>query len=965
MPNEIAQGAARPGAGRGLGGHGPDGRLGASGNISWRRSVCSLWQSTRDAAAGVRLVFETDLTMRYWHILRSRLRSLLFRGGREADLRDELQLHLEREIERLRANGLSPEAARSQALRTFGGVEQVKEGCRDARGIGLADALGRDVRYGARRLVRDWRFTAAAVLILGLGIGANTAIFGLVNMALFRQQQLADPERLVDIYQRVGNGGGAGANSYPAYLDMAADTSIFENTTAVLVPGGVSYRDAGTVRSGVAEYTTPSYLTVLGLRPSRGRWFDPADDSPGAAVVTVVGYQAWVRKFDSDPSLVGRTIYIQGVPATVIGIGPTGHNGTVNLGVVTDFWLPVAAVRALGGPPRVLDRRPPEAGFLVKARLRDGVSVAQAQAAMDNLGKRLAADYPREDPGGGIAVYASTDVRVHPELDVLLMALASVLLAVVGLVLAIACSNLATLLLVRGAARAREVSIRLAIGATRSQLVRHLLIESLLLSVAGGVAGCALAWWAIRSLRALELPIVVDVGLDAWVLGFAVLLSLATGMAFGLAPALKATRVDLVPTLRDDGEVRVPGRRLTLKNALVVFQVAVSVLLLGSASLFLQMVSASRTLRAGYAVDGVAILQTDARYAGYNAGEARNVYEELRRRAAAIPGVEAVALTRDMPMDTVGVAVVVEGNDPGASSSAPPIATPDTGAIWVGPGFFETLRIPLLAGRVIDERDRAGTPRVAVVSETMAREFFGSVDAVGRRFRIGPESAGWLEVVGVVRDTGTSDPQSDLVDPTPRLIYRSFEQADLLPTTVVARTSLDATGLVNAMQRELRDVDVALPILSAKTMARVLEDALAIPKAVVAFLAALGALGLTLAAIGLYAVVAFTVSRQAREIGIRMALGARSQQVVWDVARDVTVLVGLGTAAGLTLSLLAVLALRASAAPAQGIALFQPAIEPGAFLAIVTFMVIVGAAAAFGPARRAARMDPLIAIRRD
>src|SRR5688572_25704643 len=261
------------------------------GNLQEGRSLAA----TRDG---------TELTMRYWHILRSRLRSLLLGGRREADLREELQLHIDREIERLRANGLSPEAARSQALRTFGGVEQIKEGCRDARGIGLADALGRDVRYAASRLVRDWRFTATAVLILGLGIGANTAIFSLVNVALFRQQQLAEPDRLVEIYQRAGSGG-AGANSYPAYLDMAAYTEIFEGTTAVLVPGGVSYRDAGSVRSGIAEYTTSGYLDVLGLRPSRGRWFEPAEDRPGAAVVAVVGHQAWVRKFDADPSLVG------------------------------------------------------------------------------------------------------------------------------------------------------------------------------------------------------------------------------------------------------------------------------------------------------------------------------------------------------------------------------------------------------------------------------------------------------------------------------------------------------------------------------------------------------------------------------------------------------------------------------------------------------------------------------------
>ena len=357
-------------------------------------------------------------------------------------------------------------------------------------------------------------------------------------------------------------------------------------------------------------------------------------------MVAVVGHEAWTRKFRADPSVIGRTIQIEGVPVTIVGVGPAGHRGTINLGIVTDFWLPIASLPALGAPPRALERRPDEASFFVKARLRDGVTLAQAQAAMNILGTRLAAEYPKEDPGKGIAVFAASDVRIHPQMDGLLQAIASVLLVVVGLVLAIACSNLATLLLVRGAARAKEVSVRLALGATRGQIVRHLLTESLMLSVGGCITGCILAWWAIRSLSALDLPAFVDLRLDYRVLIFAVAISIVTGVAFGLAPALKATRIELVPTLRGDGEGRSSEHRwLTLKNALVVLQVAVSVVLLGGTGIFLQMLKASRTVRAGFAIDGVARLETDPRYAGYSATEARNAFEEIRRRIAAIPGV--------------------------------------------------------------------------------------------------------------------------------------------------------------------------------------------------------------------------------------------------------------------------------------------------------------------------------------
>jgi len=260
---------------------------------------------------------------------------------------------------------------------------------------GAMDALLRDTRHAVRRLARDWRFTAAAVLILGLGIGATTAIFSLINATLFRQQSFADPDRLVDMYQNPTNAGGMDANSYPAYLDMAAYTDVFAATTASLVPRGVNYLDEGALRPAVAEHTTAAYLSVLGLRPSLGRWFDAAEDTPDAAVVAVVGHAAWTRKFRADPSLIGRTIRIEGVPVTIVGVGPAGHRGTINIGIVTDFWLPISSLTALGAPPRTLERRPEEAAFFVKARLRDGVTVAQAQAAMRILGTRLAAEYPR------------------------------------------------------------------------------------------------------------------------------------------------------------------------------------------------------------------------------------------------------------------------------------------------------------------------------------------------------------------------------------------------------------------------------------------------------------------------------------------------------------------------------------------------------------------------------------------
>ena len=906
--------------------------------------------------------------MRLFHILQSRLRSILFRDRRESDLDEELQLHLDREIERLEATGLSHEQARLQALRAFGGVEQIKEAARDARGTGAWDALVRDTRQGLRRLVRDWRFTTAAVLILGLAIGANTAIFSVVNAVLFRKQAFADPDRLVNIYQNDRTGRPLVVTSYAAYKEIAEYPDVFASTMAGSIPNPGRYLHEGAVRDGVVEFATATYLDVLGLRPSLGRWFDQSEERPGAPLVAVVGYQAWTRLFRADPSLVGRVIKIEGRPVTIIGIGPANHRGTLDVGLGTDFWLPITAVPSIfpGFAPR--DVPTIFVPLFVKARLRDGVTVSQAKAAMDVLGRRLAAENPEAfriegefSLGPGMTVVPSTDVRIHPQADKPLMAIASLVLVVVGLVLAIACSNLATLLLVRGATRAKEVSVRLAMGATRRQLVRHLLSESVLLSLAGGIAGCIVASWGMRALQQIDLPFRLDFTVDYRVLAFAIAVSLVTGVVFGLAPALKATRVDLVQTLRDEGLQPIDHRRLTLKNALIVFQVAISVLLLGGTSIFLQMTAAARALRIGYAVDGVAMLETDLRFASYSDADARRVYDDLLRRIQAVPGVQSAALLRGLPMGPNSVQIVVDGASDQKGVEAVVFAA--------GPGFFDTLRIPLLYGRVFDARDRADTPHVAVITDRMARLYFGSVDAVGRRFRIQNNPNSWTEVIGVVRDTGTGDFEDDVLDPIGPPFYNSYTQTGAQPTTVMARTSGDAASLVAAMQRELRAVDVTLPVVTAQTMAQKLENAQAAPKGIATLFGALGGLGLVLASIGLYAVVAFAVARRSREIGIRMALGARSQQVVWSIAQGVAGLIGVGTGIGLVLLVLLILVMRAGSGSADigigNLTVYRPSIDPLALLTIAAVTALVGVAAAFVPGRRAALMDPLVALRHD
>ena len=900
--------------------------------------------------------------MRIWHIVTAWLRSVFLRGRREADLGEELRFHIDREIDRLVAAGVAPHQARLQARRTFGSVEAVKEESRDARGTTLVEHLVRDTRHAVRRLRRDWRFTVAAVLILGLGIGVNTAVFSVINAVLFRPQSVVNPDTLVDIYQNAPGGAPTG-NSYAAYLDMAAYTEIFANSAVTFIPHPITYADGGPPRQAIAENTSASYPSVLGLRPALGRWFTESEDALNAPPVVVLGYRAWTTRFASDPGVIGRIIRIEGTPVTIVGVAPANHAASMNFGAHTDFWMPLKTLVLFGAPPRSFERGVAESAFMVKARLRPGVTVTQAQAAMTALGARLAREFPKEDKGAGISVFASRDVRIHPQMDVILAGFATALLAIVGLVLAIACSNLATLLLVRGAARVKEVSVRLAVGATRGQLVRHLLTESVLLALAGGAAGCLMAWWTMRWLSTLDLPVVVDFSLDLRVLGFALALSFLTGILFGLAPALRSTRVDLWQTLRDDGDVRPSGRRwFSLKNALVVFQVAVSVFLLAGTGLALQMMAAGRAQPVGYAVDGVAMIETDARYVVNETAEQARLLQQLLNRVAAIPGVQAATLTRGLAMDLAGGGrIVVDGaNDPTLLTTGAP-------GIWAGPGFFETMQIPILYGRALDVRDREGTLLAAVVNESMARRYFGTVNAIGRRFRTEPGEGQWMTVVGVARDTWTND-LGDIVDPVPYMFYMAMEQWRATPTTVVARTTLGSGPLVRAMEIELRRVNERLPVLTAKTMAQVLEDSVQVAKGMAAFFMGLGTLGLTLAGIGLYAVIAFAVARKSREIGIRMALGAGSQQVVWSVARDVAALVAAGTVAGLALWVVAVLVMRVAPVQTSGVAniqLYQPDVDPLAMLAIAAFTALVSVVASYVPARRAARLDPLIALRHD
>lgn len=824
-------------------------------------------------------------------------------------------------------------------------------------GFAVIDMLGRDVRQAVRHLSRDWQFTLPAVLILALGIGANTSMFSVVNALLFRPHPFPDSDRLVNLYQNVGERAAPAPVSFPAYRDIIASSNVFSAVTALLADD-IRYQAGDGLRMAFAEYATSSYLDVLRYRLTAGRWFTEAEDRAGAQPSAVIGYRTWERQFASDFGVIGQTIRLSGAPVTVVGIGPRELTSTTHPTLVTDFWLSMSALAGVAGaslPAGILERRG-DRNFEVRARLKDGVNLAQAQTAMDVLARQLAKDYPTTDPGKGITVFPTNQVVIQPgEPDRMVAYGSAAIMAVMGLVLAIACSNLATLLLVRGTARAREVSVRLALGASRWQLVRHFLAESVLLAMCGAVAGFVLSQWAIQYLATLP-QLSFDIRIDYRLLGFAAGIGLVTGMAFGLAPALRSTKVDLLSGLRGgDGSLAFTRGWFTLKNLLLAGQVTGSFVLLMGTGVLIRAVMSMQTQELGFTTQGVALVRVGTRFAGYEEAAAEQRHRELLRRIAAIPGVQSVFATSGSPVgSSVGRQIEIDSPTSAGRTSL------SAESAWASPGYFETLQIPVLFGRTFQGYDLPGKPRVAVVNETMARRIFGSPNAVGRRFQYSGieqsrEEKTPVEVVGVVRDTSALQV---MTGPEP-LFYLAAAQNGVETSTLGARSLLDAAVLLQAMQREVRSFDPALPVLQARTMEQVLEARLSIWKQGCAVLGGLGILALALSSLGLYAVVRFAVSKRSRELGIRMALGARGRQVVWLVMRDVTILIGVAISIASALSV-AGLVLVQSASPVN-----VPGADPATILFVIAVMAATAVAAAYFPARRAAKGDPSLSLRHE
>ena len=814
-------------------------------------------------------------------------------------------------------------------------------------------SIASDIRLAARRARKRPGFTLVALLSLTLGIGANTAVFSLVNAILLRRPPIPHPERIAEIYQKQADFPYA-PFSYPDYVDFKRATA---NTFSQISMSEftVAARDMGDhVESLIGELVNGDYFPLLGIRPALGRLLGPEDDrAPGAHPVVVLSHDYWQRAFASDPGVVGRTMRLSGRQYTIVGVAPASYTGMIS-GVTPAVFGSLQMINQL--QPDVKDQlaqRGNHSAFL-KARLAPSASMAQARAAAERFALDMRQRYPSDWPASSsLVVVPMTEIAVNPLLDPVVVPAAAALMVVVGLVLLVACANLASFLLAQARDRRKEVAIRLAIGAKRGVLVRQFLVESLVLAALGGLAGVVVSGIALRAvLRAdlpVPLPITLDVSLDWRVLAFAVAASAIAGVLFGLAPALQTTRANVIETIKHENADSGGGkaRRFTARNALVVSQVAISLTLLITALLFLRSLQARATVNPGFGAAPAGMVWMAIPIDRYDSTQRRLLLDNIERRMAKIPGVVTVGAIDNMLLNPLGnqeKRINVPGLTPpkGQTGFVVDYAVADS-------GLLGAMGVAVIRGRGITAADEATAPRIAVVNEAMAKQFWPDKDAIGQTFNT--DSATY-RVVGVVRTTKV---RSLGEDPRP-FIFLSFAQNFSATAMLIARTNGDADRTATQMLAALREVDPALMVIQVKTMARHLA-AMLLPARLgaMAFMLFAG-LALALAVLGVYGVVGYAVARRTREAGIRLAVGAQPSAVVGLLMREGVMLVTVGAAVGLLMGL-------ASSRVLRGLLYGVGAGDPLTFVAGPIVLLLVGVIAAYLPARRAGRVDPASVMR--
>jgi predicted permease len=918
-------------------------------------------------------------------LLASRLAPLALPAAREREIIEELAQHLNDRYRDLLSTGEAPQEAMQLALdeindeellaremrtlrRSFP-AERIPEG--GAASGWLADSR-QDLWYAVRMLRKSPGFAAAAILTLALGIGANSAIFSLVNATLLQRLPVENRDRLSYLF----GGDNWAIVSYPAYAALRDGARLLDGLAAWgYIEASLNADGETDVVDGVI--VTGNFFDVLGLSSSQGRLLSASDDvTPMGHPVAVISHRLWQGRFGGRADIVGHEIRLNGRPFTIVGIAPSAFPGP-QLGRMQDIYVPMM-MQPLIRPPRAgysgemnpdLLKNPDNGWLFQVARRKASVTDDQAAAELSALAVTYVRSRSASAPAPRLTL-VPIDVG-NPTQRSRLRSVATLLGCVVGAVLLIACANVANLLLSKAAARRREIAIRLALGARRWRIVRQLLTESVLLAMIGGAAGLLLAWLVIEGFEAAPppvgaLPIALDFTLDGRVLLFSFALSMLTGLVFGVAPALQTSRPDLVPALKQDALMPdARARRINLKSALVVAEVALSLMLLIAAGLFIRSLGTVQAIEPGYAVDQLVSTPLNIPLLRYTRAQGREFYRRVIERMEQIPGVQSATVARIAVLTGGGrvTTVAVEGRSDsgnrGQSEGTGVGTTPGQTAMAnvIGPNFFATLGIPLVRGRDFTTADTEITPLVAIVSESMAKQFFPGEDPIGKRFSTGYSRTGnprgdWVEIVGVARDSK----YARLSEPDRPVVYMPLAQRHETGVTLYVRSSGAPGPVVSQMRREIQAIEPNLPVADTQTMAETIATSLYAPRMGAMLITVFGGLALLLASLGIYGVLAFSIARRTHEIGIRVALGADRRSVTTLVLREGMSLVALGLVIGLG----------AGFYLSESVRTFLFDVSPRdltTFAIVPCVLVAVSLIACYVPVRRALRVDPLTALR--
>jgi predicted permease len=908
--------------------------------------------------------------------IQSAWRKLLFlsrRSGFEDGLEEEMRLHLELRARQLRDKGANTNEAEQIARRDFGNLALLRETSREIWTWQWMETIWQDLRFGSRQLARQPGFALIAILTLALGIGANTAVFSLLNAVLLRQLPVHQPQELAWFGSAGANGstvdlpnGAVTLFSYPFFREFRQNNDVFSDVAAVFsIPFGTYGRVGGApgMEKLTAELVSGTYFKTLGINALQGRLFAEVDDqTPGGHPVAVVSYSWWQRRFGLNPSAIGATITLGSTAYKIVGVAPPGFFGLTVL-QAPDLWVPLAMEKEISPGWNGLENNLFQSLHIV-ARRKAGISEPQAQAETNALFLRIMSDYAGPQPARSAvdslrrahvdltpAATGRSPLRTQVALPL------RIVMAIVGLVLLIACANVANLLLARSSARQREIAVRMSIGAGRVRLIRQLLVESGLLGLTGALAGTALAWGATRALMAIASqgsePFPLDVTPDLAVLGFTFAVAIATVILFGTAPAFFATSVELTPSLKESRGFVSTRKRSVLSRGLVAGQVALSLVLLAAAGLFLRSLTNLMNMDTGFEKRNVLLLAFDPAAAGFKTdARLQSVMARIEDRVSSLPGVQGASFALSV-FDGGGWtdSVTVPGSDSTGEDVIHNV---------VGPRYLDVMKMPVLMGRGFSASDNSASRRVAVINETMARRYFAGVSPVGRSFTVNGgigTPAEWqnLQIVGVVKDAKYFTLEEK---PMPAAFYPHAQHLPLFLFSFVVRYAGKPTAIVPSIRKAVAEIDPNLPVGDAQSLLEHIDNGVLGRRLVAQLSAFFGGLAAFLACVGIYGVMSYAVSRRTNEFGIRMALGARRGDVLAIVLREALWLGSAGVAIGLVLAL-------ASGQLVASLLYGLKANDPLALAAAMLAMMVVVSFAGYLPARRATKINPMAALRNE